>query len=321
MKTELVKLTKDCGRDVYDMLQSIPKEENGLMNDANGLSYAEYKNVWLESCYADSLRTGIYDGFKVPQTMFFFYVDGAPVGLVKLRHFLTDKLRADGGNIGYAVRPETRGRGYGRMMLRAALEECSKLGIDEALVTINEGNTASIKMSLANGGRIEKIENGKVYIWLDCSNNRGNIFCDTSWLNDGEIMLKVTRTDPEIPQKQFVPAYKFDICLADGTKIGKCDLRLGHNAKLYIGGNIGYGIDEAYRGHHYAEKACRLLFKLAKKHGLGYVYITCAPGNAASYKTIEAAGCRFVGMAQIPQDDDMYKNGMRLAKIYRKELE
>ena len=29
MKTELVKLTKDCGRDVYDMLQSIPKEENG----------------------------------------------------------------------------------------------------------------------------------------------------------------------------------------------------------------------------------------------------------------------------------------------------
>lgn len=72
MKTELVKLTKDCGRDVYDMLQSIPKEENGLMNDANGLSYAEYKNVWLESCYADSLRTGIYDGFKVPQTMFFF---------------------------------------------------------------------------------------------------------------------------------------------------------------------------------------------------------------------------------------------------------
>lgn len=51
---------------------------------------------------------------------------------------MTDRLRADGGNIGYAVRPETRGRGYGRMMLRAALEECAKLGIDKALVTIHE---------------------------------------------------------------------------------------------------------------------------------------------------------------------------------------
>lgn len=321
MKTELVKLTKDCGRDVYDMLQSIPKDENGLMNDANGLSYAEYKNVWLESCYADSLRTGIYDGFKVPQTMFFFYVDGAPVGLVKLRHFLTDRLRADGGNIGYAVRPETRGRGYGRMMLRAALEECAKLGIDEALVTINEGNTASIKMSLANGGRIEKIENGKVYIWLDCSNNRGNIFYDTSWLNDGEIMLRVSRMTDAIPEKKFVPAYKFDICLMNGMAIGVCDLRIGHTEGLYIGGNIGYGIDENYRGRHYAAKACRLLFKLAKKHNLGHVFITCVPDNTASCKTMEYAGCRFVGMAQIPQDDEMYKEGKRLMKIYRKDLD
>lgn len=321
MKTELVKLTKDCGRDVYDMLQSIPKDENGLMNDANGLSYAEYKNVWLESCYADSLRTGIYDGFKVPQTMFFFYVDGAPVGLVKLRHFLTDRLRADGGNIGYAVRPETRGRGYGRMMLRAALEECSKLGIDEALVTINEGNTASVKIALANGGIMEKRENGNLFIWMDCHSNRGNIFYDTSDLSDGEIMLRVSRMTDAIPEKKFVPAYKFDICLMNGMAIGVCDLRIGHTEGLYIGGNIGYGIDEAYRGHHYAEKACRLLFKLAKKHGLGYVYITCAPGNAASYKTIEAAGCRFVGMAQIPQDDEMYKEGKRLVKIYRKDLD
>ena len=31
--------------------------------------------------------------------------------------------------------------------------------------------------------------------------------------------------------------------------------------------STGYGIDEPYRGHHYAAKACKLLFQQAKKHG------------------------------------------------------
>lgn len=47
MNTELIKLSAACGRDIYDMLQSIPADENGLMNDAHGLSYDEYK-AWLE---------------------------------------------------------------------------------------------------------------------------------------------------------------------------------------------------------------------------------------------------------------------------------
>ena len=51
MNTELIKLSAACGRDIYDMLQSIPADENGLMNDAHGLSYDEYK-AWLEKRYA-----------------------------------------------------------------------------------------------------------------------------------------------------------------------------------------------------------------------------------------------------------------------------
>ena len=55
--------------------------------------------------------------------------------------------------------------------------------------------------------------------------------------------------------------------------MGVCDLRIGHNDNVYYGGNIGYSIGEAYRGHHYAAKACLLLFELAKKHNLEYVII------------------------------------------------
>lgn len=85
-------------------------------------------------------------------------------------------------------------------------------------------------------------------------------FYDVSDLRSDEIFLRLVRTCEAQPEKQWVPAYYFDICLLDGTAIGYCDLRIGHNEKLYVGGNIGCGIDEAYRGHHYAAKACELLF-------------------------------------------------------------
>ena len=135
-----------------------------------------------------------------------------------------------------------------------------------------------------------------------------------------EIFLKLTKTCEEQPEKRWLPACYFDICSADGTAIGKCDLRIGHNDKTYIGGNIGYEIDEHYRGHHYAAKACRLLFQLAKKHGLDYLIITCDPSNIASYKTCEYAGGRYIETADIPEDNEMYAEGKRQVRIYRFEL-
>ena len=259
---------------------------------------------------------------KKKAEVFLVSEDEKPVGFALFFHNFSTWLGRAGIYLeDLFVLPEYRGKGYGKLMLSAALKECAKLGIDKALVTIHEGNTASVKMALANGGIMEKRENGNLFIWMDCHSNRGNIFYDTSDLSDGEIMLRVSRMTDSIPEKKFVPAYKFDICLMNGMAIGVCDLRIGHTEGLYIGGNIGYGIDENYRGRHYAAKACRLLFRLAQKHNLGHVFITCVPDNAASYKTMEYAGCRYVGMAMIHEDDEMYKEGKRLVKIYRKDLD
>ena len=47
--------------------------------------------------------------------------------------------------------------------------------------------------------------------------------------------------------------------------MGRCALRIGYNDSLYYVGHIGYSVYEKYRGHHYAAKACKLLFLLAKK--------------------------------------------------------
>ena len=106
----------------------------------------------------------------------------------------------------------------------------------------------------------------------------------------------------------------------NGEKIGYCDLRIGHNEKAYIGGNIGYGIDEAYRGNRYAAKACKLLFQQAKKHSMEYLIITCVPANVPSARTCELAGGTFIEVADIPEDNEMYAEGKRSVKIYKFDI-
>ncbi|MBO4562814.1 MAG: GNAT family N-acetyltransferase [Clostridia bacterium] len=152
---------------------------------------------------------------------------------------------------------------------------------------------------------------------IDAAQSSITLFYDTDDLSDGEISLRLVRTAPERPERRWLPAYYFEICLADGTKVGTCDLRIGHNEKTYIGGNIGYGVDEAHRGHGYAAKACRLMFMQARKHGMDHLYITCDPDNIASAKTCENAGGEFVETTLIPEDNDMYAEGKRDVTIYR----
>lgn len=135
------------------------------------------------------------------------------------------------------------------------------------------------------------------------------MFLNTDFLTDEEIKLVLEKTVDANPEKNWVPAYHFAICDHNGTKLGTCDLRIGHNDGLYYGGNIGYRIEEQYRGHHYAGKACILLFELARKHNLGYVIITCNPDNHASRKTCEYAGGKLLEIAELPEGNDMRENG------------
>ena len=95
------------------------------------------------------------------------------------------------------------------------------------------------------------------------------MFQDTSFLKNEEIMLCLERTAEGDPDRNWLPAYYFGICLPDGTRVGQCDLRVGHNRNTYYGGNIDYGVDEAFRGRHYAAKACRLLFARVSPQAAG----------------------------------------------------
>lgn len=147
------------------------------------------------------------------------------------------------------------------------------------------------------------------------------MFIDTEFLKNNEIQLVLEKTVDGDIERDWVPAYHFAICNDKGTKMGVCDLRIGHNEKLYYGGNIGYSVDEKYRGHHYAGKACLLLLELARKHELDYVIITCNPNNYASRKTCEYAGGKLLEVVELPADNDMRQESGETEKcIFRFEL-
>ena len=146
------------------------------------------------------------------------------------------------------------------------------------------------------------------------------MFLDTDFLKDDDIRLTLEKTVEGDADKGWVPAYHFAILNSEGIKVGVCDLRIGHNDKLYYGGNIGYRVDEPYRGNHYAGKACLLLFNLARKHDLKYVIITCNPDNYASRKTCEYAGGKLLEIAELPPDNDMRERGETEKCIFRFDL-
>ena len=131
-------------------------------------------------------------------------------------------------------------------------------------------------------------------------------FHDTSHLCDGEIRLQLESQAANNPSKGFAPAYFFHIVReSDGQIIGRCDLRIGYNANIEIGGNIGYTVFEPYRGHHVAAKACRLLLTLAKSHGLTRLLITLRPNNEPSRRTCLALGATLRREIVLPPDHEL----------------
>lgn len=164
---ELRSLSAADGEDVYAFLQTLPAEENGFMNSAAGLTFAEYQQ-WLVRQAENARKTEIEDGWRVPSGTWWFYVDGRIVGMVKLRYFLTDKLREGGGHLGYAITPDERGHGYAARMVEAIKSIAAEKGIDRLLVTVHNDNPASIRTALKCGGEILRISDVRHYIEISC---------------------------------------------------------------------------------------------------------------------------------------------------------
>ena len=97
----------------------------------------------------DNLSHGIdLSEGEVPVSNLWLIDGDTVVGVVRIRH------REDGaaGHIGYDISPKFRKMGYGTELLRLALQEASKLGINDAILTCATTNAASRRIIEKNGG-------------------------------------------------------------------------------------------------------------------------------------------------------------------------
>lgn len=99
--------------------------------------------------------------------------DECLIGMIQVRHSLNDYLMNYGGHIGYSIRLSERRKGYGKEMLKMALDYCREIGLKKVLIICAETNEASRKTILSNGGIYEntvyesdKKENRQRY-WIE----------------------------------------------------------------------------------------------------------------------------------------------------------
>jgi tagatose 1,6-diphosphate aldolase len=128
------------------------------------------------------------------------------------------------------------------------------------------------------------------------------------------------------PKESRVPQYQFWMRLREAFNppvviAGAIGLRIGDNEDLRLHlGHVGYNVYPAAQGHHYAARACKLLFPLARKHGMRELWITCNPENTASRRTCQHLGAAFVGTVPLPKNHLLYQRGERHKCRYRIDL-
>ena len=166
MKLKLIKLTEKYKEALCEMIDEW--REDQIKNNTDRSPGVIFKNDPRNfDYYADHLDLKEETGRYVPGSVFFLLDEERDrlLGAAHIRHYLNEGLRHSGGHIGDGIRPTERGRGYGNEIVRLALDECCKLGIDRVLMTCDKDNVASAKTIIRNGGVLENYvvnEDGEV---------------------------------------------------------------------------------------------------------------------------------------------------------------
>ena len=148
-------------------------------------------------------------------------------------------------------------------------------------------------------------------------------FLDPGELRDRDMFLHLAERRAADAVQGHVPVYSFEIRVTSEPNVvaGFVRFRAANTPFLArYAGHFGYGVEERFRGNHLAERATRLLFPLARRHGFLTLWITCNPENHASRRTIERLGGVFVEIVPVPVDTDMYRKGAVEKCRYRIDL-
>ena len=127
------------------------------------------------------------------------------------------------------------------------------------------------------------------------------LFSRKPLFSDGEIDLVLSNEDVSDQECGILDGYTFYLYQAKTRNyMGYVSLRLGESPALYYLGHIGYRIEEKFRGHGYAGRACRMILPFIQQLGLRSVVITTNVENTPSRRTCERLGCPLERIAPVP---------------------
>lgn len=173
----------DMPHGLAELIADLGRGENGFGGTpvATGEQSLE---EYLQRCIGMTDPAQLRPGY-VPQTVFWAIDEnGEAIGMARVRHYLNDRLREQGGHIGYYIRRDQRRKGYGREILRQALIELRRMGETRALITVYMDNIASIRVIEANGGVFESEGQGADghrlgRYWIELhKGNEGSLYSD-----------------------------------------------------------------------------------------------------------------------------------------------
>ncbi|MGL5798182.1 MAG: GNAT family N-acetyltransferase [Cetobacterium sp.] len=162
MKVEMKKSNINDGLDVYKFLCDIGFGENGfeMTPPKNAEDFKKLLSKYEKDCSPNQLPG------RVPQEIFWMYIDDIIVGVIKIRAELNENLLINGGNMGYSISPNYRENGYGKLIVKKGLEILKLKKVNKVLITIYEDNIPSRKSVEANDGILKDINNKLCRYWV-----------------------------------------------------------------------------------------------------------------------------------------------------------
>ena len=138
----------------WKYVTTLPADENGLTNQYHGVSLEDYRSSVLPELMMHENPVNMPDWF-VPETFYYLWDDDTLVGEFRIRHYLTEALKAGAGHIGYSIQKEFRGKGYGTQGLALTLDIARTIVPEEEIyLRVLKSNIPSFRVMLHNGAYI-----------------------------------------------------------------------------------------------------------------------------------------------------------------------
>ena len=151
---ELRKMNLQDIKEQWEYVTALPKDENGLTNPYEGITFEEYETTVLPELMMHENPVGMPEWF-VPETYYYLWDKQVLVGEYRIRHYLTEALKVGAGHIGYSIKKEYRGKGYGTKGLAMVLDIARKIvPEDEIYLRVLKSNIPSFKAINSNGAYI-----------------------------------------------------------------------------------------------------------------------------------------------------------------------